>query len=148
MKTVKGISFFILIGIVVTFTAYSIDSLLIFSYLKDNIISLLLTLLAINTATSGLIASKIQDISLQYKGLDFSPTIREMKKSLIEQIVLIVIAFTSLLIIDSTVIVFIHKGAICCSVLVSVFSYAIYILWDTGRSVFVIIDEINKLKKK
>lgn len=148
MKTLKELSFFLMIGIVVTGVAYAIKSIFIFTYLQENIISLLLTLLAINTATSGLVASKIQDIALQYNGIDFSPTLKEMKKSLVQQIILIIIAFAVLLIVDSSIIDFLYKVEICNSILVSVFAFAVYALWDTGQSVFIIIDELNKLKKK
>lgn len=147
MNRLKEISLFILIGIITTSIACAIKSSLIFRYLQENIIGLLITLLAINTATSGLIASKIQDITIQYKELDFTTTIKEMKKSLFEQILLIVIAFACLLIIDSSVIIFNYKSELMNAILVSVFAFAINNLWDTGKAVFIIIDEINKINK-
>jgi hypothetical protein len=147
MTRIKEISFFILIGIIVTSIAYAIDSSLIFTYLQENIISLLLTLLAINTATSGLIASIIHNILNEFPKLDFSDTLKEMRRSLVEQIFFIIIAFVALLIMDSKVIEFEFKVEICNTILVSVFAFSVYALWDTGRSVFLIIDGIKNLRR-
>ncbi|SFK98202.1 hypothetical protein SAMN05216357_1103 [Porphyromonadaceae bacterium KH3CP3RA] len=144
MKFIKNICFFIIISIIIVTIGYLLDSIFLFSYLKSNIIGLLLTLLAINTATSGLIASKIQDILVKYPKLDFSRTTREMRISLLEQIVLIAISIIVLMFQDSQKIVFEIKESICNVILVVIFIYSVDILWDTGKAVFIIIDEIQK----
>jgi hypothetical protein len=147
MKLVKNISFFIVIALVVSFIGNALDSKFLFTYLAENIIGLLLTLLAINTATSGLIASKIQDIIVQFPKFNFSDTIREMKKSLLEQIILIIISIVCLLIMNSAIITYQFKDMIGNTVLIAVLTYAVNILWDTGKGVFVIIEEIQKMNK-
>ena len=119
-----------------------------FLYLQENIISLLLILLAINTTTLGLIASKIQDIVVKIPEIDFSDTIKEMKKSLLEQIILIIVSAFCLLLMDSVKITFEHKSEIGNVMLISIFIYAINILWDTGKSVFIIIEELQNMKKE
>ena len=113
--------------------------------MQTNIISLLITLLAINTATSGLIASKIQDFVIQKPEVDFSLTIKEMKTSLLEQIILIVVSVICLIIQNSKKIELEFKDDMCNIILITVFIYSIDILWDTGKAVFVIIEEIQKL---
>lgn len=145
MSIVKNISFFIILSIVITSSAYYLESDFLFKYLKNNLISLLLTLLAINTATLGLIASKIQDVVIKYPNFDFSKTIREMKLSLLEQIILIGTSVFCLLLNDSKVIIFNYKDILCNVILISIFIYAIHILWDTGKAVFVSIEEIQKI---
>lgn len=129
-----------------TFLGNWLESDFLFIYLKDNIIGLLLTLLAINTATSGLIASKIQDILTEFKELDFSGTIKEMKLSLLEQIILICISVVSLLVLDSGKISFEYLNEVGNVVLTTVLIFAIAILWDTGKAVFIIIENIHNLK--
>lgn len=148
MKFVKNISFFLIVGIVLTLGAKYLESTFLFTYLKENIIGLLLTLLAINTATLGLIASKIQDISVQFPGFNFSNTIKEMKISLLEQIILISLSIVVLIVENSAKLIFERKETICNIVLVSILIYAINILWDTGKGVFVIIDELQNLNNK
>ena len=64
MKLAKNISFFIVISIIISLIGKGLESKFLFTYLQQNIIGLLLTLLAINTATLGLIASKIQKWNL------------------------------------------------------------------------------------
>lgn len=145
MKLVKNISFYIIISIIITFLGFKLESKFLFKYLQENIIGLLLTLLAINTATLGLIASKIQDIVVKYPQMDFSETIKQMKISLLEQIILIIISILCLLLMDSRIITYEFKIEIGNVFLVSILIYAINILWDTGKGVFVIIEELQNM---
>lgn len=142
----KNISFKLILAGVVVFICDSLESTILYNYLNDNLISLLLTLLAINTATSGLIASKIQDILLEIPEIDFKSTIKEMKLSLLEQIVLIFFSISTLVLDDSKILYFEHKDCVLNIVSVAVLIYSIEILWDTGKSVFIIIEEIQNLK--
>lgn len=148
MKTAKNISFFIVIALFIALVGEGLESRFLFKYLQENIIGLLLTLLAINTATLGLIASKIQDIVIKYPSMDFSSTIKEMKKSLLEQIVLIIISVVILLLVDSVKITYEFKDLMGNVILTTVLIYAVNILWDTGRGVFIIIEELQKLNKQ
>lgn len=146
MKVLKNICFYIVIATAITAASNYFETSFLFTYLKRNIIGLLLTLLAINTATLGLIASKIQEIISASEECDFSKTIREMKFSLKEQIFLIGFSIILLIICDSIKIIFICKESICKILLTSILVYSIDILWDTGKSIFVIIEETNKKK--
>lgn len=145
MKTIKNISFFIVLATIVTLFSNFLESKFLFDYLKNNIIGLLLTLLAINTATLGLIASKIQDITVQFPKFDFSNTIYEMKTSLLEQIILISLSIITSIFLDSCKVCFDYKIEICNIILVAILIYSINILWDTGKAVFVIIEELQKM---
>ncbi len=147
MKLAKNISFFIVLAIIISLIGKGLESKFLFTYLQENIIGLLLTLLAINTATSGLIASKIQDIVVNYPTIDFSITIKEMKKSLLEQIILIIVSVVCLLLMDSAKITYEFKEIIGNTILTAVLIYAVNILWDTGKGVFVIIEELQKMNK-
>lgn len=148
MNLAKNISFFIVIATVISLLGIGLESKFLFTYLQQNIIGLLLTLLAINTATLGLIASKIQDIVVKYPKMNFSITIKEMKKSLLEQIILIVVSIITLLLMDSTKIIYEFKDIIGNTILTTVLIYAVNILWDTGKAVFVIIEQLQKMNDK
>ena len=147
MNTIKNISFYIVLGIIITFLGKFLESDFLFKYLQENIIGLLLTLLAINTATLGLIASKIQDIVVDYPKFDFSSTIKEMKTSLLEQIILICTSVITLLLLDSNKIDFAYKTDIGNVILTTVLIYSVTILWDTGKAVFVVIEELQNMNK-
>lgn len=147
MKIIKNISFFLVVSTIITVLGNMLESNFLFNYLQENIIGLLLTLLAINTATLGLIASKIQDIVINFPEMDFSSTTKEMKLSLLEQIILIIVSVFTLLIQDSNKLTFEFKDDIGNIILVAVLIYAINILWDTGKAVFVIIDELQNINK-
>lgn len=148
MRIIKNISFFIVISTGITLFSNYLESKFLFTYLKENIVGLLLTLLAINTATLGLIASKIQDIILQFPKFNFSSTIKEMKISLLEQIILISVSIITLVIQDSPKIIFENKENVCNIILVAILIYSINILWDTGKAVFVVIEQIQKFNSK
>lgn len=133
----------ILFSIIVVYICNIIESENLFEYLNNNLLTILLGFLAINTATLGHLASKIQDIMVIHKHLDFSSTTSEMKKSLYEQIILITVSLI-LIILHKSNIDFTLKNEIFNVIALSTFLYAINILWDTGKSVFIIIDEIRK----
>lgn len=145
MNIIKNISFYFVIGIIIAFLGNFLESDFLFIYLQNNIIGLLLTLLAINTATLGLIASKIQDIVVEYPEFNFSSTIKEMKLSLLEQIILICTSVITLLLLDSNKINFLYKNDIGNVILTTVLIYSVTILWDTGKAVFVVIEELQNM---
>lgn len=68
-----------------------------------------------------------------------------MKASLFEQIILIIICVICLIIQNSEKIELEFKDDICNIILITVFIYVIDILWDTGKAVFIITEEIQKL---
>ena len=71
-----------------------------------------------------------------------------MKKSLLEQIILIIVSIVCLLIMDSAKITYEFKDIIGNTILSAVLIYAVNILWDTGKGVFVIIEELQKMNNK
>ncbi|MDV3476719.1 hypothetical protein CMU98_14040 [Elizabethkingia anophelis] len=147
MRFAKNISLFLIVSFIITKICEYLQSEFLFKYLQDNIIGLLLTLLAINTATLGLIASKIQDFIEKYEGMSFVNTIKEMKFSLMEQVILIGLSITTLIFLKSEIINFDFKDTLCNSVLVGILLYSIVILYDTGKAVFVIIELIEGINK-
>jgi len=138
----------LVISLIVVLVSQAIDSKSVFVYLEENIIGLLLTLLAINIASSGLIAAKIQDILVEFPEFDFSESLKEMKISLFEQVVLLIVCIISLILSDSSLIDFEHKSTLSNTILFSILVYAINILWDTGQAVFIIIDQLQQLYKE
>ena len=96
----------------------------------------------------GLIASKIQDIVVKYPKFDFSSTTKEMKTSLKEQIILICVSVLTLFLLDTSKYQFDYKTEVGNVIMTTVLIYSINILWDTGKAVFVIIDELQKMNNK
>ncbi len=142
----KNISFVLVLSTILVMFCNYLETTFLFTYLTNNLISLLLTLLAINTATLGLIASKMQDIVVDKPQFNFSRTIKEMKLSLLEQIILITATIVTLVLQDSKVVEVSHKTLVSNVILVGVLVYSINILWDTGNGVFVVIEELQKLR--
>jgi hypothetical protein len=147
METIKNCSFYLILAVTVTVLCYWLESPYLFDYLQANIIGLLITLLAINTATSGLIASKMQDLNLLKPEINLSEPIKQMKISLIEQILLIALSIIFMTILRSNKIQFDFKEEIFNGGLVFILVFSLAILWDTGKAVFIVIQGLQSNRK-
>ena len=119
-------------------------------FLEDKIVELLITLMAINTATAGIIVSKIDDISKRYNA-DFSNSVRSIKKSILMQIWLVAISALILVLFNSAVIATTfpeYYKSLFDTVLLIIFIAAIDILKDTGLAIFKIYEAIGLLNGK
>ncbi|MBK8112874.1 MAG: hypothetical protein IPK46_22535 [Saprospiraceae bacterium] len=70
-----------------------------------------------------------------------------MKISLLEQAIILDVSIVVLIIADSKLITYEYKNLLCNTILFSILTYAINILWDTGHAVFIIIDQLQQLYK-
>lgn len=113
------------------------------TFLKANLITLLIALLAINSGTMGIVLTKIRElIDKAGAGSEtFQATKNEMLLSIKEQIALIIISVVLLTIADSEII---KQSKLLSDIypvlLFSLFSYSIINLYDTAKSVLIIID--------
>lgn len=114
-------------------------------FLYSNIIVILITLLAINTATISVIVAKLNEIG-KAKGLSFDKTVKEIKTSLLEQIILIALTAFILILYYSPKIrsMFSYHDSLFNTLIISIFMYSIEILRDTGCAIF----EINDIDEK
>lgn len=144
MEHAKNISLFFVIGLIVTAISHLLQSDYITKFLSENLITLLIALVAINTTTLSVVLTKIRDISDKLGG-NFSRTAKEMKISIVEQVVLVVLSVITQILGTSTLIISVFPGICFVSdvVLIGIFSYALYILYDTANSVFVILNFEN-----
>lgn len=114
----------------------------ILKFLDQNLVSLLIALLAINTASLGIILSKIRELAdSSNRNNDFLKTQKEMLFSVKEQIVLIFLSLLLLLINDSKWLQ-IHSSLVTLveTSIISCFVYGMLILYDTANSVFIILN--------
>tara|TARA_R110002124_G_scaffold85350_1_gene221398 strand:- start:998 stop:1441 length:444 start_codon:yes stop_codon:yes gene_type:complete len=113
------------------------------SFLQQNLITLLVALLAINSATMGIVLTKIRDLIDKAGGGAecFNDTKAQMLLSIKEQIALIVIA-ASLLTVGGSALVVANEemqSAFAIS-LTAIFVYSMLNLYDSAKSVLIIID--------
>lgn len=144
-NTIKNILASFAISVILIGLEVLLQSTFLSKFLKDNLVGLLLTLLAINTATSSVISAKLEEIA-DRTGADFGEVIKEVKWSLIEQIILIALSVLLLIFLGSERIDFEsnHLKEIVNVLLCSILVYAIDILRDTGVTIFNIVIELNK----
>jgi hypothetical protein len=145
MNYLKNIVFYLALAFVVNYSASQIESSFFADFLKDNIIVILVTLLAINTATSGLIISKLQELSQKHK-TKFEKTYKSMRNSLLEQVILIVVCSITLILRESASIqkILNENYFYFDTIILAVFIYSLDILYDTGKAIFIIIDNLTE----
>ncbi|EAP87944.1 hypothetical protein [Croceibacter atlanticus] len=147
LDQIKDIALYLVLGLIINLLSFFLANDYLVNYLLDNLITIQLTLLAINTATSGLVVSKMQDIKKENPHLDLKPISKSLLDSLKEQIILIIVAIALLIIIDSQItekLEYTKYFDFGLEVfLIGVFINSVQILWDTGKAIFVMIDMTN-----
>lgn len=109
----------------------------------DDFIALLTTLLAINIASSSLIAGKLKELNIQ-TGHKFEKTTKELKRSLTIQLILIAISFIVLLVKSSKmisgIIGFNNLEIITNTITIGVFIYYLDTIKDLGMALFSLLN--------
>lgn len=113
-------------------------------WLQSNLIQLQIALLAINSATLGVVLTKIRDL-VDRAGVNkrfFVSAKDQMLLSIKEQVALIVAAILLLTIWSSAKIAqyIPHFDLVFSSLVSGVFVYSLWVLYDTAKSIVVIVD--------
>ncbi|MDK2982179.1 MAG: hypothetical protein PWQ55_2526 [Chloroflexota bacterium] len=134
----------LLAAIVVQYINSLLKSEYLFQFFDENLVLLLVALLAINNTTLGVIMTKLKEISQEYY-TNFSNVISEMKISIKEQLILILVGaliqiFTKSTLPFSSNVNYLYISQVT---LIFVFLYSLYILYDTADMIFVILQFEN-----
>ena len=114
-----------------------LDSRYLIEFLKNNLITLQVALLAINSTTLSIVMNKLKDLSKDSPNL-FRNTKKAMLFSIKEQITLIILAIISLMIYDSANIVTCEKAMNVLQItILTIFVLSIQVLYDTAKSIFI-----------
>lgn len=136
----KSFSLFILLGVSVHFVCTLLESDFLIDFLSNNLITLLIALLAINTTTGSVVMTKLRDI-IERHGGDFSLTLGQLKLSIIEQLIFIIFAVLILVLLGSKPTIELNEyiKPLLESGLIAVFIASLHNLYDTASSIFVIL---------
>jgi hypothetical protein len=116
-------------------------STLVMQFLKGNIVTLQIGLLAINTATLGIVLTKVRELVSKGASADaFAKTRAQMLLSIREQVGLLAAALLVLTLGSSPDVSKAVPAFVPDALLLTCFIYSIMILYDTAVSVFVILD--------
>ena len=144
---IKDIIIALFLGNVLNYVEQSIlESSFLLDFIIDNLVMLLIALLAINSTTLALVMTKIKDLIDKTNRKDsFQKTKKEMLFSVKEHIALIGFVIL-LLIFNSSPIIKEYKQAItiCNVLLVSSMIYSLQMLYDVSKSAFIILDFDDK----
>lgn len=111
-------------------------------FFRANLINLLIALLAVNSATMGIVLTKIRELIERHgHGEAFQETRSQFLLSVQEQVGLIVIAIFLLTILQSKFVAEIpHINLFFGATIAAVFVYSMTILYDIAKGVLIIID--------
>lgn len=132
----------VVIGLGANASAHLLGSPYLSKFLDANLLVILIALMAINTTTVSVILTKMSEIADRNPDVNFRATRGSMRRATVEQLVLVVIA-SFLLILRGSPLVLDNvpfSAFVIESLLVAVFAYAIQILHDTAKAVYVILD--------
>ncbi|WP_149912710.1 hypothetical protein [Sphingobacterium cavernae] len=122
-----------------------IESTFLGEFLKKDVLTILIALFGLNIAILSILITKLSDVKKQLASIDITEISYEMKFSMVEFIVNISLAVVSLIFYNSNSIVFPYKELLFQSTLLSTLIYSLVIIWDTGKSIFILIDEEDKI---
>jgi hypothetical protein len=141
MVWIKNISFYLVVAFCLNILSLWLDSTFLAKALHDNIVIILINLLAINTATTGIVLTKLKELSEINNNFDFTESYNELKNALKEQVILILLSLIILIMKDSKVIkgILPYHDLIFDSIITAIFINALDTLRDTGKAIFLII---------
>ena len=143
MNYIKNISLFVVVSILLMILSNYLQSDYVIRFLEDDLITILITVFAINTATHSLLITDLANLS-KSKELKFRNSFNQIKLSIMEQLVLIGLAFVLLMIRASKIELSTELLFALDTLLVTTFIYSIDILRDTAVAVFQLIEFRNK----
>ncbi len=120
--------------------AIAINSDFLYEFPGADLITLIVTIFAINVATTNFIISKIQELQ-RIKNTSFANSYKTLNSSITVQLILIILSFVILIVRSSTLLDGLNEGNKKMGVGIAitfVLIYSISVLWDTGRSMFLI----------
>ncbi|WOT09331.1 hypothetical protein [Leptospira interrogans] len=136
----KTYSFYLIVGWLLQLLFNWIGSEYLSKFYANNLITIEIALLAINSSTCGLIFSKLKEYN--YEKDSFRATIKEIKVSIIEQILIIVLSLVLLVLQEENLLKSIESYRfIAKSILNGFFLYILFILYDVSHSIFLLIEE-------
>ncbi|MCS2890432.1 hypothetical protein NXY11_22430 [Parabacteroides faecis] len=138
---------YITISCGLSYLAYEGNGSFFIEFLK-NIIPLLATLLAINMTSSALIAGELSKLRIKYPKADLTATNKEMKKTFIFQLYLLIALFIIFLLRDALIIQNLEIKKIVTLIsnafAIGIFLYYLEIIYDLGKALFDILNFNNQ----
>lgn len=127
----------------------SVQSDFLEKFLCENLILLLVGVLAINTATIGIILLRLGELSSEHK-VTFPGIVAAMKQSIWEQLSLLGIGAVALILKGSKTILQNHPDLSSGleTVVIAVAVYAVVAIYDTAEAAFKLNEEADKLIKR
>lgn len=130
------------LAVIVFYFISAIDSGYLPAFLKQNIVSLQIGLLAINAATLGVVLTKLRDlVEGGAPATTFASVRANMLLSIREQVWLIIAALVILSLLDAKNSPIVISPMVLNILLIACFVYSLMILYDTAKSVFAVLGE-------
>jgi len=143
---IKNYSTSLFFGVLLTLLQFYLKSNFLQKYLLANLLNIQIAVLAINSATLGLILTKVRELSDQNPEYNYDKLLREMLLSFKEMIALMAISLLIGIISESQIIPNgFFKPYVIETILFAAFSYTVYILYDFVHGICVLLGFKNQI---
>lgn len=144
MKKLKQYIVFIFYGLVLNIVDFYLCKDTIGAYLKLNIITFLVTIIALNLTAVIFLFTRLTD---EYKGV-FNDTINEIHLSIKDQIIIIPISLVLISINEDYLKIMIIYGfnfkGVQMIMIHGIFIFSVYSIWDIAEATFLYVKHINR----
>ncbi|TEA74152.1 hypothetical protein [Allopusillimonas ginsengisoli] len=142
MSSIRTALIALALGFLSQLAQHALETDYLNAFLRNNLLTILIALLAINSATTGIVLTKIRGLmEMGGNGSTFKSTREQMVLAVREQVALIVVAIAALTVASSPILP--QSGIVELffeSLVVGVFAYSLFVLYDTAVGVLIIID--------
>ena len=141
--TVKNICLFLIISFLLSLGSIVLESSFLNNFINNSLITILITLLAINITTSGILLTRLTELSLKFPEINLKIVTNSLHKAFLEQVILIIVSIIFLVLKDSTVIENSYKyhELTFNTLLTGVLFDSLSVLIDLGKSIFKIFKQ-------
>ncbi|MBK7344714.1 MAG: hypothetical protein IPJ06_17455 [Saprospiraceae bacterium] len=143
MNYIKNIALFIVVSIVVKLLSDYLESKFLIEFLEDDLITILITVFAINTATNSLLITDLAKLA-KSKEIKFKNSYEQIRIAIAEQLILVMLGFLLLIIRGTSQGLPMEIMYIVDTLLIATFVFALDILRDTALAVFKLIEFRNR----
>jgi hypothetical protein len=145
MDQIKSLAFDLLIGFALTIADLLLKATFLRQFLYSNLITILVALLAINITTISIIISKLNDLRNR-DAASFPATIKQLRSSIVEQVIQIAVAVVALVAGSSQVLskAMPYWETATTTLLSAVLVASLLNLYDTGKAVFILYNYEKK----
>src|SRR5690606_13003218 len=132
MRILKNILLYVFISTMILLGGEFLESNFLELFLKKDLLTIIIALFGLNLTVLSILVSKLSTLKSDLPEIDIEEMTKEMKFSLIEFFVILILAGVVSILSASKILDFNLKHLVFNSILLSTLIYSLTVVWDTG----------------